>query len=484
MSLRKKLQLLFAFVCLMVAVAPAYSHSVPMGGSVWCLRENGLFAYIDLNQELLSEIKEVKDGHYDLASIPDQQLQQLSASIIQPYLNKKLSVTVNGRSIPVRVDKLTRDLNGSLFTIWLSADQVGFSRPENSLKIEYRLLFDETNKTHLNMGYLFRSDATGPALQKVLNSPAEGQHNFDSASPVWELSVKGPATVTKTTPEGAPLHQSVQGAVRNRAVTGAAPLVTPAAPAPENPSAGGVKLAVAPLAAAAQNGGSAAPAFPQNLVPAGGRGAVFAQLPSGGTPSLAASESGKTGRLWCNIGNFIMLGIEHILTGYDHIAFLIGLIVIGLTIREVLKIITAFTIAHSITLLLAAFQVISLNSRFVESVIALSICYIALENLFKKEVKYRWVITFCFGLVHGFGFASALQELIVGKSNLLVSVISFNIGVEMGQLMIFFILLPVLYLLKQRMEFRKVTTAVSVAIFIFGFTWLIERLFDLKLISS
>jgi hypothetical protein len=150
----------------------------------------------------------------------------------------------------------------------------------------------------------------------------------------------------------------------------------------------------------------------------------------------------------------------------------------------VLKVITAFTVAHSITLLLAALQVVRLDSRFVESVIALSICYIALENLFRKEVRYRWLITFCFGLVHGFGFASALQELIVGKTNLVLSVVSFNIGVETGQLMIFFVLLPLMYIMKQRMNFRKVTAAVSCAIFLLGFTWLVERLFDLKLISS
>ena len=177
-----------------------------------------------------------------------------------------------------------------------------------------------------------------------------------------------------------------------------------------------------------------------------------------------------------------MLGIEHILTGYDHIAFLLALIVIGLSIREVLKIITAFTIAHSITLLLAATQVVSLNSRIVESVIAFSICFVALENLFKKKVNYRWLVTFGFGLVHGFGFASVLQELIVGKSNLLVSVVSFNLGVEIGQLMIFLVLLPVLYLLKNMVEFRKVTVGVSLAIFLLGFTWLIERGFNLKLL--
>ncbi len=177
-----------------------------------------------------------------------------------------------------------------------------------------------------------------------------------------------------------------------------------------------------------------------------------------------------------------MLGIKHILTGYDHIAFLLALIVIGLSIREVLKIITAFTIAHSITLLLAALEIVRLNSRFVESVIAFSICYVALENLFKKKVNYRWLIAFGFGLVHGFGFASALQELIVGKSNLLLSVVSFNLGVEIGQLMIFFVMLPILYLLKKQFDARIVTAGASVAVFLIGFAWLIERVFTVQLL--
>jgi len=123
-----------------------------------------------------------------------------------------------------------------------------------------------------------------------------------------------------------------------------------------------------------------------------------------------------------------------------------------------------------------------LNSRIVESAIAFSICFVAIENLFKKKVNYRWIITFIFGLVHGFGFASVLQELIVGKSNLIVSVVSFNLGVEIGQLMIFLVMLPVLYLLKTKIAFRKLTVGVSLAIFVLGFTWLIERGFDLKLL--
>jgi hypothetical protein len=115
-------------------------------------------------------------------------------------------------------------------------------------------------------------------------------------------------------------------------------------------------------------------------------------------------------------------------------------------------------------------------------VIAFSICYVALENLFKKKVNYRWVITFGFGLVHGFGFASALQELIVGKANLLVSVVSFNLGVETGQLMIFFIMLPILYLLKKQFQSRIITAGTSIAVFLIGFAWLIERVFTVQLL--
>jgi len=187
--------------------------------------------------------------------------------------------------------------------------------------------------------------------------------------------------------------------------------------------------------------------------------------------------------IWSEIRQFFILGIEHILTGYDHLAFLLVLIVVGLSFKEVAKIITAFTVAHSITLLLAALQIVSLNARLVEIVIAFSICYVALENLFRKEVNYRWLLTFGFGLIHGFGFASVLRELVAGKSNLLVSVLSFNLGVEAGQLMIFFLLLPVLHLLKKKVAFRKVTVGASAAVLIVGLFWLVERVFDLRLVS-
>ena len=481
-SLLKRLSLLFSAIFLLFTAVPAHSHNMPMGGSRWCLQKNGLIGNIDLNQNLMSDIKEVKDGHYDLASISDKELQQMAGGILQAYINRKLCVTVNGKNYPIKVDRLARNDN-SLFTIWLTVDRIDFDRPENTLKIDYRLLFDETNNTHLNMAFLYKSDATGEALQKVFDySPPQGEHNFDSASPVWELSVKGtlpetataPAIATATQTGGASPNKERKPAV-TRTIVSVPPLSNNLPTPPVKGDDATSKATASKIPAAALSETTQSTKEPAT-------NAVVLQQDSKGKEVSAGSEKRNIGALWSNIGNFIVLGIEHILTGYDHIAFLIGLIVIGLTFREVLKIITAFTVAHSITLLLAALQIVRLNSRFVESVIAFSICYVALENLFRKKVNYRWIVTFCFGLIHGFGFASALQELIVGKSNLVISVLSFNLGVETGQLMIFFVLLPVLHLLKKWMEFRIVTIGASSAVFAFGFTWLVERIFDLKLL--
>lgn len=472
----KKLYLLFVVVCLLLTAAAAHAHTIPMGASRWVVGKHGVTANIDLNLGLMNDIGGIKDGKCDIAKCTDNELRQIASEIIQPYLNRDLTVSVNGRTCPVKVDKLSRADGNLLFTIWLTVDGAAFDKPENSLKIDYRLLFEETNHTHVNMAFLYETDATGAALQKVFNfSPPKGEFNFQYGSTAWETSVKGPLTApaasrAKTASRPVAADKEV-GKTVSPALSSPVkhPADTAGGPAKKDPAS----KKTAPVITSA----------PPVKHDSPGRDAVSRQVPPTPVQVTGAGENADAPSIWANIGMFIQLGIEHILTGYDHIAFLIGLIVIGLSFREVLKIITAFTIAHSITLLLAAMQVISLNSRFVESVIAFSICYIAVENLFRKKVKYRWVITFCFGLVHGFGFASALQDLIVGKSNLLVSVVSFNFGVELGQLMIFFLLLPVLYLLRQKMEFRKVTAGVSVAIFIFGFSWLIERLFDVTLIS-
>jgi hydrogenase/urease accessory protein HupE len=469
----------FLTVLLLLAAIPVQAHNLPVGGSKWCLGSNGVIANIDLNQNLFADIKGIKEGHYDLAAVTEKQLQQISTDIIQPYINSRLSISVNGKTYPVKVTRLTRTEN-NLYTIWLLADKVNFNKPENPVKIDYRLLFEETNNAHLNLAYMYRSDATGDALQKIFDfSQSDGQFNFENNSPVWELSVKGPATAEPVASPNKSASLPAIKPVASKVQLSSAAQRTVSPVLQEIPDTSNVAIQVH----ARQHTPPANSEALQNKQATDSKSDNSPNVPMVKDVSESREQGNSTSQ-WSNIGRFVLLGIEHILTGYDHIAFLIGLIVIGLTTREVLKIITAFTIAHSITLLLAALQIISLNSAFVESVIALSICYIALENLFRKEVKYRWLITFCFGLIHGFGFASALQELIVGKTNLVLSVVSFNFGVETGQLMIFFVLLPVLHVLKQRMNFRRVTSGVSLAILILGFTWLLERLFDLKLISS
>ena len=119
-------------------------------------------------------------------------------------------------------------------------------------------------------------------------------------------------------------------------------------------------------------------------------------------------EAGVDLPFWSAIGQFIVLGVEHNLTGYDHLMFLLALIILGGSFTNILKIVTSFTVAHSITLILASLEIVSLPSKLVESVIAASILYVAIENQFVKTTARRWMITFAFGLIHGFGFAGAL----------------------------------------------------------------------------
>jgi hydrogenase/urease accessory protein HupE len=173
---------------------------------------------------------------------------------------------------------------------------------------------------------------------------------------------------------------------------------------------------------------------------------------------------------------FIRMGIWHIFTGYDHIAFLIGVLLIGGSFKTMLKIVTSFTIAHSITLALAAFSIVNLPSWIVESGIALSIMYIALENLFFKKFDRRWMITFFFGLVHGFGFAAALKELYLSRQLLATALFSFNFGVEAGQLCITAALLPAIVYLSRQRSSAMVVRVCSVMIFALGTFWFWMRI--------
>lgn len=139
---------------------------------------------------------------------------------------------------------------------------------------------------------------------------------------------------------------------------------------------------------------------------------------------------------------YLVTGIEHIFLGYDHIAFLVAVVLWARRLVPVIKIVTAFTIAHSITLSLAALGIVVIPSRIVEPAIAASIVFVAVENFFSRDIDRRWRVTFMFGLIHGFGFASALQEIGLPSHAVVPALAAFNIGVEIGQVAIVAMVIP------------------------------------------
>jgi HupE / UreJ protein len=190
-------------------------------------------------------------------------------------------------------------------------------------------------------------------------------------------------------------------------------------------------------------------------------------------------------------------GIWHIWLGYDHILFLVSLLLPAVLVRresewrpassfrasfvDVAKVVTAFTIAHSITLSLGALGVVALPSRLVESAIALSVVLAALNNLFPVVAGGRWIAAFAFGLIHGFGFAGALQDLGLPANSLVLSLFGFNVGVELGQLVIVAAFLPLAFALRATWSYRRVVLGGgSVAIMAIAGIWLVERALDLK----
>ncbi len=175
-------------------------------------------------------------------------------------------------------------------------------------------------------------------------------------------------------------------------------------------------------------------------------------------------------------GSFFLLGVEHIATGYDHLLFVLALVLCGGSLLQLLKIVTAFTLAHSVTLGAAAFDLVSLPSVLVEAVIALSIAYVAFENLAPRfAVSRRWTISFAFGLVHGFGFSSVLKEIGLPKNSELLALLNFNLGVEAGQMVAVSVVVPLLiWVRRQRCGLRAIQ-ATSAAVLVTGLALFVER---------
>ena len=254
-------------------------------------------------------------------------------------------------------------------------------------------------------------------------------------------------------------------------------------------------------------------------------GGVAAQALVFGTESAEQTLALQSSGAWPTLRQYLVDGVWHIWIGYDHILFLLSLLLpavlvrrrgkwegapgLGGAVKEVLKVVTAFTLAHSITLTLAALQIISLPSRLVESAIALSVIFAALNNLRGMQWRpvatpsgdsppegasqswggpatdlvksRRWVMAFAFGLIHGFGFASVLADLGLPQNALVLALVGFNGGVEVGQLAIVAVFLPVAFLLRKTLFYQRgVLQAGSLIVAAIATWWFIQRTFDIQ----
>jgi len=206
---------------------------------------------------------------------------------------------------------------------------------------------------------------------------------------------------------------------------------------------------------------------------------------------------------WAQFVDYLREGVWHIWIGFDHILFLLSLLLPAVLVWrdrgglaapgwqpvarlrdalvDVLKIVTAFTVAHSITLTLATLEVVSLPSRWVEATIAASVVLAALNNLRPVFRGRRWAMAFGFGLIHGFGFASVLADLGLPRDALVLALVGFNVGVELGQLAIVAVFLPLAFALRRTALYRRgVLWGGSLLIAALAGAWFVERAFDLK----
>jgi hydrogenase/urease accessory protein HupE len=206
-----------------------------------------------------------------------------------------------------------------------------------------------------------------------------------------------------------------------------------------------------------------------------GKQSVQADLEMG----VSETIEGSSVSLFATFSDFFKLGVEHIVTGYDHLLFLFALLAVTHSFWPAIKIITFFTVAHSITLACAGLNLVELPSSFVEPFIAATIVYVAVENIIRGDhPKGRHWLTFGFGLVHGFGFAGVLRELDIssGEAGILMPLLSFNLGIETGQIVVASIVLPMIWWLNSRVETaEKFLKGCSFVVSLMGIYWLLER---------
>ncbi len=206
---------------------------------------------------------------------------------------------------------------------------------------------------------------------------------------------------------------------------------------------------------------------------------VAERLLDAGSGPIAIDIDAASPSVARTVSHFLELGIRHILSGYDHLVFVAGLLLAARSLRQLAIALTAFTAAHSVSLTLVVLGGFHAAPSIVEPLIAASIAWVGLENLMQRQHGPRWFVVFGFGLVHGFGFAGVLMELGFGSTaaEIALALVSFNAGVEAGQLAVASALLPLVWGMRSRPVWqRRLLPVCSVMIVMAGAYWLIERL--------
>ena len=410
-----------------------------------------------------------------------------------------VTLHVDGATVDARIDIALRDLDRDLYLDTDADDQLSWKEVRTRWADIAALA---RNDIHLSAdGARCTPDPASTPVTDA-NTPALTEHSdgtyavlrtqWHCAAPVQALSVEY-ELFAKTDPT----HRGIARISRAGDDVGA--------PVPQlavlSPGNGWHRFKLPPLPVVAAPAATAA--MSDTLAPA----ALSAPAqPSPADADTATVEEAPTSSFL----GFVREGVHHILIGYDHILFLLSLLLPAVWIRSavtdprtgvtrtrwlpsnnlrlaltnVLKVVTAFTVAHSITLALSVLNIVDPPSRWVESIIAASVVLAALNNIWPVISEARWKLTFVFGLVHGFGFASALKDAGLARGALVGPLVGFNVGVEIGQLCIVALVLPIAWSLRDTRTYRGAFAAGSLAIATVAGLWLVQRAFDLSLIAG
>ena len=423
-----------------------------------------------------------------------------------------VTLHVDGATVDARIDIALRDLDRDLALDANADDQLSWKEVRTRwadiaalARNDIRLSADGT-RCAPDPASTPATDANTPALTEHSDGTyAVLRTQWHCAAPVQALSVEY-ELFAKTDPT----HRGIARVSRSDALAEGIARVSRAGDAADalapqlavlSPGNGWHRFKLPPLPAAAVP----APTAAMSETPAPAALSAPVRSPQSDADTATVDDAPTSSFL-----GFVREGVHHILIGYDHILFLLSLLLPAVWIRSavtdprtgvtrtrwvpsnnlrlaltnVLKVVTAFTVAHSITLALSVLDVVNPPSRWVESIIAASVVLAALNNIWPVISEARWKLTFVFGLVHGFGFASALKDAGLAKGALVGPLVGFNVGVEIGQLCIVALVLPIAWSLRDTRTYRGAFAAGSLAIATVAGLWLVQRAFDLSLIAG